>query len=174
MRLRTLRSTSVTLQQNVRTANVVGLGLIGGSVASALRTKGWRVCGDDVDQHVVQRAFADGLITESCLDPDAAITFVAVPVTSSVEVVKEVLERTSGVVTDVGSVKAPLCDAVDSRRFVGGHPMAGSELEGLDTSNPFFDESKLIDFLTSTGEDGDGKGVIYFEDKTIEPMLTPV
>ena len=39
---------------------------------------------------------------------------------------------TAGVVTDVGSVKAPIVDAVDDPRFVGGHPMAGSEQEGVD------------------------------------------
>ena len=42
------------------------------------------------------------------------------------------LAETSGLVTDVGSVKAPVTNAVDDPRFVGGHPMAGSELEGLD------------------------------------------
>jgi prephenate dehydrogenase len=35
-------------------------------------------------------------------------------------------------VTDVGSVKGPVCRAHDDRRFVGGHPMAGSEFDGLD------------------------------------------
>jgi len=160
MRSRTLRSTSVTLQQNVRTANVVGLGLIGGSVASALRTKGWRVCGDDVDSHVVQRALADGVITEACLDPDAAITFVAVPVTSSVEVVKEMLKRTSGVVTDVGSVKAPLCDAVDSTRFVGGHPMAGSELDGLDGADPHMFDGAIWVLTPSKDVDDDNFSLV--------------
>ncbi len=46
--------------------------------------------------------------------------------------VEQALKATSGVVTDVGSVKGALCAAVDDARFVGGHPMAGSELEGLD------------------------------------------
>ena len=42
-----------------------------------------------------------------------------------------------------------------------------SELEGIDPSDPFFDETQLIKFLTDVGEDGDGKGVISFEDKSI-------
>ena len=41
-----------------------------------------------------------------------------------------------GVVTDVGSVKASVVDAVDDPRFVGGHPMAGSEQEGVDGADP--------------------------------------
>ncbi len=45
-----------------------------------------------------------------------------------------------------------------------------NELEGLDPSSPFFNNDMLIDFLTNTGEDGDGKGVIYFEDKCIAPI----
>jgi len=42
-----------------------------------------------------------------------------------------------------------------------------SELEGIDPTDPFFDESALIDYLLKTGEDGDGKGIIYFEDKCV-------
>jgi len=38
-------------------------------------------------------------------------------------------------VTDVGSVKGPVAAAVDDPRFVGGHPMAGSEQEGVDGAN---------------------------------------
>ena len=46
--------------------------------------------------------------------------------------VKRALAETGGVVTDVGGVKGTITDAVDDHRFVGGHPMAGSELDGLD------------------------------------------
>ena len=66
------------------------------------------------------------------LDPDAAITFVAVPVLAAQDAVERALKQTAGAVTDVGSVKRALCAAIDDDRFVGGHPMAGSELEGLD------------------------------------------
>src|SRR5207253_638851 len=41
-----------------------------------------------------------------------------------------------GVVTDVGSVKSSIVAACDDPRFIGGHPMAGSELEGLDGADP--------------------------------------
>jgi prephenate dehydrogenase len=49
-----------------------------------------------------------------------------------VEQVQRVLAATKGLVTDVGSVKSAVVEAIDDPRFVGGHPMAGSELEGLD------------------------------------------
>ena len=121
---------------HTRTANVVGLGLIGGSIALALRERGWDVCGSDLDDGVSRRAQDEGIISEIGIAPEADITIVAVPVTASVDVVRQMLETTSGVVTDVGSVKAPICKAIYDKRFIGGHPMAGSELEGLDGADP--------------------------------------
>ena len=115
-----------------RRANVVGLGLIGGSIALGLREHGWHVHGEDVSPERVADALARGCIEAVGLDPDAEITFVAVPVLAAHDQVEQALKATSGAVTDVGSVKGALCTAVDDPRFVGGHPMAGSELEGLD------------------------------------------
>jgi prephenate dehydrogenase len=115
-----------------RRANVIGLGLIGGSVALALRARGWHVTGDDHDEGVLALVVDRDVVDATGLDPDAAITFVAVPVLAAADQVKRALAETTGVVTDVGSVKAPICRSCDHPRFVGGHPMAGSELDGLD------------------------------------------
>jgi prephenate dehydrogenase len=65
-------------------------------------------------------------------DPEADITFVATPVGAIVDGVRSPLGATRGLVTDVGSVKAPVVSAVAHPRFVGGHPMAGSEQEGVE------------------------------------------
>jgi prephenate dehydrogenase len=46
--------------------------------------------------------------------------------------VEQALAQTSGVVTDVGSVKGGIAAAISDPRFIGGHPMAGSELDGFD------------------------------------------
>jgi prephenate dehydrogenase len=115
-----------------RVANVIGLGLVGGSVAIGLRARGWRVFGEDANPATIERALQMGAIDAAGLDTDAAITFVAVPVLAVADQVKRALAETNGAVTDVGSVKAAICDACDDPRFVGGHPMAGSELDGLD------------------------------------------
>lgn len=115
-----------------RLANVIGLGLMGGSVALGLRQRGWHVAGDDASAATVSRAVERGIIDEGGLRRDAEITFVAVPVLAMTDQVKRALSETDGVVTDIGSVKAPVCDACDDPRFVGGHPMAGSEMSGLD------------------------------------------
>ena len=124
--------TTATRPAPARRANVIGLGLIGGSIALALQDRGWHVTGDDADHEVVEAALARGVVEAAGLDPEAEITFVAVPVLAAADAVKRALADTTGVVTDVGSVKGPICAACDHPRFVGGHPMAGSELDGLD------------------------------------------
>ncbi len=115
-----------------RTANVIGLGLVGGSVALGLRQRGWQLHGVDSSDAATDDALARGVIDVAGLAADADITFVAVPVMSIADSVKRALSETNGLVTDVGSVKVPICAACDDRRFIGGHPMAGSELDGLD------------------------------------------
>lgn len=120
----------------IRRANVLGLGLIGGSICVALRDRGWVVRGDDSDPTRVAEAAARGIIASAGLDPEAEITFVAVPVMSVVHQVRRALSETRGFVTDVGSVKSAVCGTISDPRFIGGHPMAGSELEGLDGADP--------------------------------------
>jgi prephenate dehydrogenase len=115
-----------------RVANVIGLGLVGGSIAIGLRSRGWRVCGEDANPATLERALEMRVIDAAGIEAGAAITFVAVPVLAVADQVKRALDETTGAVTDVGSVKAAICEACDDPRFVGGHPMAGSELDGLD------------------------------------------
>lgn len=119
-----------------RRANVLGLGLIGGSIARALLERGWHVTGDDLAPDRAATALERGIVSATGLDPAAEITFVATPVLSLADQVKRALSESAGLVTDVGSVKAPIAASIDDPRFVGGHPMAGSELEGLDGADP--------------------------------------
>ena len=112
-------------------AEVIGTGLIGGSLGRALRARGWYVSGWDVHPGRAQRAVEIGALDEVGPDPTATITFVATPAGSVVEVAGGLLDGTR-VVTDVAGVKGPIVDALPHARFVGGHPMAGSEQEGLD------------------------------------------
>ncbi len=113
-----------------RRAAVIGTGLIGGSVALALRAAGWHVTGTDADGAAQAVALEMGVIDAAGIDPDAELTVVAVPVGAVPDAARAALQR-GGVVTDVGSVKAPVVAAVDHPRFVGGHPMAGSEALGV-------------------------------------------
>lgn len=119
-----------------RRANVIGVGLIGGSVALGLRDAGWHVTGDDLDAGTLQLAVELDALDATGLDPEAEITFVATPVGGVVEAVQRALAETAGIVTDVGSVKADIAAAIDDPRFVAGHPMAGSEQDGVAGSRP--------------------------------------
>jgi prephenate dehydrogenase len=113
-------------------ATVVGLGLIGGSVAAGLRARGWHVTGSDVDAGREGAARSRGFVDAIGLDPAAEVTVVATPVAAVASAVKEALAATTGWVTDVGSVKASVVAEVTDPRYVPGHPMAGSEQHGLD------------------------------------------
>lgn len=137
-----------------RRANIAGLGLIGGSIGLALSERGWHVTGDDLDASRVERAMAMGCIHATGLDPSAEITIVATPVLAVADQVKRALTETAGVVTDVGSVKSGIAAAVADPRFVGGHPMAGSELEGLDGADGAMFEGAIW-VLTPTASTAD-------------------
>jgi len=121
-------------------ALVIGTGLIGGSLGMALRRSGWHVAGVDTDPGVVEAAAALGAIDEVGDDPGADLVVVATPVHRSATIIGDVLtdprRPTSTIVTDVGSVKASVLAAVDHPRFIGGHPMAGSEQVGIEGADP--------------------------------------
>jgi prephenate dehydrogenase len=118
-------------------AQVVGLGLVGGSLGMALRDRGWTVTGWDRDPSRSARALELGAVDGVGTDANSLVTFVATPVKAVADEVRQALETTTGLVTDVGSVKSAIVEAVgDEARFVGGHPMAGSEREGVDGADP--------------------------------------
>ena len=117
-----------------RRAAVVGTGLIGGSIGMALRARQWHVTGSDLDPTRAQRALELGALDAVGTDPEAEITFVATPVGAIAGAALSALAG-GGVVTDVGGVKAPVVAQIGDSRFVGGHPMAGSEQDGVDGSD---------------------------------------
>jgi len=121
----------MTSPSESRRAAIVGTGLIGGSIGLALRRAGWYVTGSDRDERGVARALDLGALDAVGQDDAAEITFVATPVSAVADAAGRALDAGS-VVTDVGSVKAPIVAALAHPRFVGGHPMAGSEQEGVE------------------------------------------
>lgn len=132
-----------TEQQPV--ANVIGLGLIGASLALALAEQGYEVAGEDSDTGVTSKALERKVISRIGIVSDAVVTFVCTPVTTVLEEVQRALSSTSGIVTDVGSVKAHVAAAVHDPRFIPGHPMAGSELDGLDGADAtMFDKAVWV------------------------------
>ena len=117
-------------------ALVIGMGLIGGSVALGLKEQGFSVSGVDLDDTREAEALRLGIIDAIGDDLSADLVVVCVPAASVVEVVGEVLANPPSnadvIVTDVCGVKVPLVTAMRDVRFIGGHPMAGSEQLGLD------------------------------------------
>jgi prephenate dehydrogenase len=121
----------------VKRLAIVGTGLIGASVGLAAREAGVEeVRGWDVDPDALAIAGERGAVTPArSLDEvvvDAELALVAAPVAALPAQVGAVLEASgeSTTVTDVGSTKGPLARAVSDGRFIGGHPVCGSEAHG--------------------------------------------
>ncbi len=117
-----------------RRAHVIGLGLIGGSVAMALSQRDWAVTGSDGDPVVVALARERELIDTTEPAPDTELVVVATPASAVAAAARDVLRALPGpdvMVTDVAGVKSSIVASVSDRRFVGGHPMAGSEQRGI-------------------------------------------
>jgi prephenate dehydrogenase len=123
-----------------RRALVVGTGLIGGSIALGLRRRGWHVSGLDADEERLRAALTAGVIDTAGDDLQAEVVFVAVPAASAAGVARPFLHqdgrRADTVVTDVSGVKTAIVEESDHPRFIGGHPMAGSEQTGLHGADP--------------------------------------
>jgi prephenate dehydrogenase len=119
---------------------VVGVGLIGGSIGLAARSRaGASVCGHDPDPRALAAALDLGAIDRAAEDVstavgEAEVVFVAAPVGALPEIVEAVLAAAGPdcVVSDVGSTKQAIADQIDDPRFVGGHPLAGAETAGVD------------------------------------------
>src|SRR5689334_750927 len=126
--------------------HVIGAGLLGTSLGLAARRKGLEVWLSDVNPEHVRTAVSLGAGEPAPADPVAQLVVVAVPPVHIAEVAVTALE-TGAVVTDIGSVKAQpleqISDHVDEAalaRYVGSHPMAGSERSGpLAASASLFD-----------------------------------
>jgi prephenate dehydrogenase len=121
---------------------VVGAGLIGASVAMALTSAGVETYVRDLDPKVAHVAAARGAGANTRPPDDVCLVVVATPPDDvGRAVVGALAAYPRAVVTDVSSVKAqPLAyvqaSGVDASRYVGGHPLAGSERSGPMASAP--------------------------------------
>lgn len=128
--------------------SIIGLGLIGGSWALALKKHGFSgtIVGCDRPE-VLSRALAAGVIQESVEDPaEAARGADLVILAAPVGAILDLLPRLKGtlspqaLVTDVGSTKRLISERAreafgDEPLFLGGHPLAGKELSGFDSAD---------------------------------------
>ena len=120
---------------------VIGTGLIGGSMAVDIKNiyDEATIFGIDSNENNLQEAIRLGIIDEKATYEDLAISdlvIVAVPVDVCLELLPELLDKIGEhtLIIDVGSTKAPLCEAVASHKnrknFLATHPIAGTEFSG--------------------------------------------
>tara|TARA_R110002073_G_scaffold126098_1_gene270867 strand:+ start:359 stop:1267 length:909 start_codon:yes stop_codon:yes gene_type:complete len=146
------------------TVVIVGLGLIGGSLARALRQSGFsrHFIGCGHREPSLRRGVELGVIDEYTLDLDAAvdradIVVICTPTLTAAQMLGQILPRLNGrpggpVITDVASVKGSLRDAAIAiagavpPQLVLGHPIAGSEHSGVEASdvNLFVDHRVIL------------------------------
>ena len=118
---------------------VLGVGLIGGSIGLAARERaGAEVVGWGPRPKTLETALDKGAITEVAATieeavHDADVVFACAPVELLTDLVSRALAaaKSDCVVTDAGSTKRPLVEAISDERFVGGHPIAGAETAGV-------------------------------------------
>ncbi len=133
---------------------IVGLGMIGGSLALALNGK-YDVLGYDIDPETsdfaVSNKFCEVVGLESMAD--CAAVFVCVPVCAMEKTLESLSDMYGGktIITDVASVKTPFAGI--RGRYVGGHPMAGTEVGGIRSAKKnLFENAYYV--ITDSGDDG--------------------
>lgn len=135
----------MTMNRNKIT--IIGLGLIGGSLARALHEK-LGLCGItavDTNKRALNMALNQGVIEKGILVPDSSvyssdIIFICTPVNQTLEFITELAPRIKDtcIITDVGSTKEEIIRQVEGMLcppcFIGGHPMTGTERSGFENS----------------------------------------
>lgn len=134
------------------TVVIVGVGLIGGSIGMGARQRflAQRVVGLDLSPQTLDAARGLGAIDEAQLSPgpwlaEADLIVLASPARTLVGAGQALLPFIGAdtIVTDVGGVKGPIVEGMAGTRFVGGHPMAGSEKGGVLNADPALLENAM-------------------------------
>lgn len=130
------------------TVAVIGLGLIGASLAGALRRSGLatEVVGSDADPSIAARAHESGLVDRPAEATEAAATADTIILATPVGAILDLLDaiapclRPGALVLDVGSTKRRIVERMhylpEGVMAVGGHPMCGKETGGIDHADP--------------------------------------
>ena len=190
-------------------AGIIGLGLIGGSLAKALHGRaGLDVVGLDADERSIRMALADkvlmaGGILPLSVSPETdpagfilrgtdtagpaktaenpwtllagcAVVFICTPVASVADYVVRAARYCPGLITDVASVKQPIMDKITCDRFIGGHPMAGSERQGYAWSSEGLLENAVYALCIPAGSALAYDTVHWFEELVRACGATPL
>lgn len=125
---------------------IIGLGLIGGSLALAIKRAHVhaKIVGYDIDEENCRLAQKLGVIDETCHSIESGVSeadliIIATPVNRAIEIIQEMANypmKESVIITDTGSTKGTIVKAAHilkekNKTFIGGHPMAGSHKSGV-------------------------------------------
>ncbi|HYW19675.1 MAG TPA: prephenate/arogenate dehydrogenase [Nodularia sp. (in: cyanobacteria)] len=121
---------------------ILGLGLIGGSLGYDLRSQGHHVFGVSRRSSTCERAIALGSVDEASVEMSllatAGVVFICTPIGLIIPQFQQLINHlpVTTVITDVGSVKAPIVKAIAPlwENFIGGHPMAGTADSGIEAA----------------------------------------
>ena len=168
--------------ESFRQVAVIGLGLIGGSLAKALKKRaGVQLVALDCNRRSLDQALAEavvdvaGLVSEQTADDleldrpswqllkDCQLVFVCTPVDQVVATVEKAAHYCSGLITDVAGIKAPILKQVTVDRFIGGHPMAGSERQGYRFSSDSLFENAVYAWCSHANTSLSHSCVLRFE-----------
>ncbi len=137
---------------------IVGVGLIGGSLALALKRKGYKGTIIGVDnpyalENAKKRKAVDTVYPVEQLDQacsEADLIFLCTPINDIIEIIKVIgaYVKPNTLITDVGSIKRKIVEVANIHippecDFIGGHPMAGSEFRGINAADPFLFENTI-------------------------------
>ena len=145
----------------IESAAIIGLGLIGGSLARDLAARGVRVFADDRDEASVRTAIEQGIARPLRWDEPVDVVVLAVPVLAARKLLHEVAGRRHDVrlITDVGSTKRSIVRAAEgleiATRFVGSHPLAGDHRSGWDVSRTGLFEGARVYLSPTRSTDAD-------------------
>ncbi len=139
---------------------ILGIGLIGGSLARALKRHNavGKIIAYDYNEDALNKAYALGVADEIYTDPikaaeNADIIILATPITAMGSLVREILPhlKNDAVMSDVGSTKGSVLESIQAEigylpeRFVPAHPIAGTEKHGVENSlENLFDNRRTL------------------------------
>ncbi|WP_291783015.1 prephenate dehydrogenase [Cecembia sp.] len=151
--------------------HIVGIGLLGGSFALALKKAMPEIVftGHDASEKNLSDALALGLINEARTeaDPDTDIVILATPADTLPKILETTLNQTgeNTLIIDFGSTKATLCKAVENHpqrsRYLAGHPIAGTEYSGPKAAMESLLDRKVFIICEMEKTDVHLKGMAY-------------
>jgi prephenate dehydrogenase len=169
---------------NLAQVSIIGLGLMGGSLAGALHDHCRIIVGVARRQETIDVAVKRGLVDHAALDLSAGVreadaVILATPVRTILSLIDRIgpLLKPDCLLMDLGSTKSPIVERMallpEHVQPLGGHPLCGREVSGIDAADPRLYRGKpfVLTPLSRTSVDAMAMGVALVEAVGANPML---